>query len=83
MGHKERVIIPKRYSGKNYEEELIYEIVRSKRLPQGQISVIVQNDLSISVIASRSLNVDEINEIICLQYSSIEEEIERVKRKHL
>lgn len=83
MPHKERIIIPSRYSKTIENQELIYELIRSKRLAKGQISVIVQNDLSISVIANKDLNIDEINEIICLQYDQIEYEIEKIKQKRL
>lgn len=81
MSHKERVVIPSRYSGKIEDIDLIYEIIFSKKLKKGQISVLVQNDLSISVIANKALSIDEINEILCIQYRDIELEIERVKSK--
>jgi len=83
MASKERVIITSRYTGKSEKEELIYELIRSIRLKEGQISVIVQSDLSISIVANKHLSIDEINEIICVQYREIQEEIKRVRKKHL
>lgn len=83
MAVKERVIITGRYTGKKEKEELIYELIRSIRLKEGQISVIVQSDLSLSIVANKNLSIDEINEIICMQYKQIMKEIDRVKRKNL
>lgn len=81
MATKERAIITGRYTGKKENEELIYELIRSVRLKEGHISVIVQNDLSVSIVASKNLSIEEINEIICMQYDLIQEEIERVRKK--
>lgn len=83
MASKERVFITGRYTGKKDEIELRYVLIRSKRLARGQISVIVQSDLSLSIVANKDLSIDEINEIICTQYLLIQEEIERVKNKRL
>jgi len=83
MASKERVVITSRYTGKPKKEELIYELIRSIRLSEGQISVIVQSDLSISIVANKNLSIDEINEIICVQYRQIQEEIIRVRKKHV
>jgi hypothetical protein len=83
MASKERVVVTSRYTGKPEKEELIYELIRSIRLSEGQISVIVQSDLSISIVANKHLSIEEINEIICVQYRQIQEEISRVRKKHL
>lgn len=83
MASKERVFITSRYTGKPEKEELRYELIRSIRLGPGQISVIVQSDLSISIVANKLLSIDEINEIICMQYRQIQEEISRVRKKHV
>ncbi|MFV0381581.1 MAG: hypothetical protein ACK5KR_05115 [Breznakia sp.] len=83
MATKERVVITSRYTGSKNPEELIYDLIRSIRLKEGQISVIVQSDLSLSIVANKRLSIEEINEIICVQYSQIKNEIERVKNKRL
>lgn len=83
MAVKERVIITSRYTGKPEKEELIYDLIRSIRLGEGQISVIVQNDLSLSIVANKHLSIEEINEIICVQYRQIQDEIVRVRKKHV
>lgn len=83
MAGKERVVITARYTGKKENEEFIYDLIRSIRLKEGQISVIVQSDLSLSIVANKNLCIDEINEIICMQYKQIMKEIDRVKRKNL
>lgn len=81
MATKERVTITGRYTGKRENETLVYELIRSIRLKEGQISVIVQKDLSISIVANKRLSIEEINDIICVQYRQIQAEIERVRRK--
>lgn len=83
MAVKERAIITSRYTGKKENEYLIYELIRSVKLGAGQISVIVHSDLSVSIVANKNLSIDEINEIICIQYRLIQEEIERVRRKSI
>lgn len=83
MPTKERVVITGRYTGKKENVEMIYDLIRSVRLKSGQISVIVQNDLSLSIVANKNLSVEEINEIICMQYNVILKEIERVRRKKI
>ena len=83
MPTKERAIITSRFTGKKEKEQLIYELIRSVRLKGGQISVIVHSDLSVSIVANKQLSVEEINEIICTQYRSIQDEIERVRRKKI
>ncbi|OCN03971.1 hypothetical protein A4S06_04040 [Erysipelotrichaceae bacterium MTC7] len=83
MASKERAIITSRYTGKPEKEELVYDLIRSIRLKEGQISVIVQSDLSVSIVANKNLSIDEINEIICVQYRAIQDEIKRIRRKGL
>lgn len=83
MPTKERVIITSRFTGKKEKEEIIYELIRSVRLKEGQISVIVHSDLSVSIVANKQLSVEEINDIICTQYRSIQDEIDRVRRKKM
>lgn len=83
MAVKERAIITSRYTGKKENEYLIYELIRSVKLKSGQISVIVHSDLSVSIVANKDLDINEINEIICIQYRLIQEEIDRVRRKNI
>lgn len=83
MPTKERAIITSRFTGKKEKEEIIYELIRSVRLKEGQISVIVHSDLSVSIVANKQLSVEEINDIICTQYRSIKDEIDRVRRKKM
>ncbi len=83
MPTKERAIITSRFTGLKDKQELIYELIRSVRLKEGQISVIVHSDLSVSIVANKQLSVEEINEIICTQYRSIQDEIDRVRRKKI
>lgn len=83
MAVKERAIITSRYTGKKENEYLIYELIRSVKLKSGQISVIVHSDLSVSIVANKDLDINEINEIICTQYKLIQEEIDRVRRKNI
>lgn len=83
MAVKERAIITSRYTGKKENEYLIYELIRSVKLKSGQISVIVHSDLSVSIVANKDLDINEINEIICVQYRLIQEEIDRVRRKNI
>ncbi|NCC54188.1 MAG: hypothetical protein EOM11_01735 [Erysipelotrichia bacterium] len=83
MAVKERAIITSRYTGKKEDVYLIYELIRSIKLKAKQISVIVHSDLSVSIVANKYLSVDEINEIICMQYHLIENEIERVRKKYI
>lgn len=83
MAVKERAIITSRYTGKKENEYLIYELIRSVKLKSGQISVIVHSDLSVSIVANKDLDINEINEIICTQYRLIQEEIDRVRRKNI
>lgn len=83
MAVKERAIITSRYTGKKENEYLIYELIRSVKLKSGQISVIVHSDLSVSIVANKDLDINEINEIICIQYKLIQEEIDRVRRKNI
>lgn len=83
MAVKERAVITSRYTGKKEKEYLIYELIRSVKLKSGQISVIVHSDLSVSIVANKNLGIDEINEIICMQYILIQDEIERVRRKNM
>lgn len=83
MPTKERAIITSRFTGKKEKEEIIYELIRSVRLKEGQISVIVHSDLSVSIVANKQLSVEEINDIICTQYRSIQDEIDRVRRKKM
>lgn len=83
MAVKERAIITSRYTGKKENEYLIYELIRSIKLKSGQISVIVHSDLSVSIVANKDLDINEINEIICIQYKLIQEEIDRVRRKNI
>lgn len=83
MPTREKVIITPRYTG--YKENIIlkYDLIRSVRLKAGQISVIVQSDLTLSIVANKYLSIDEINEIISMQYFEILEEIERVRKKKI
>lgn len=83
MAVKERAIITSRFTGKKENEYLIYELIRSVKLKKGQISVIVHSDLSVSIVANKDLEINEINEIICTQYRLILDEIDRVKRKNI
>lgn len=83
MAVKERAIITSRYTGNKENEYLIYELIRSVKLKSGQISVIVHSDLSVSIVANKDLDINEINEIICVQYRLIQEEIDRVRRKNI
>lgn len=83
MPSKEKVVIASRYTGKEETEELEFELIRSAKLKKGQISVIVHDDLSISIVASKKLSMAEIYEIILVQYNNIKSEIMRVKRKHI
>lgn len=83
MTVKERAIISGRYTGKKENEYLVYDLIRSVKLKAGQISVIVHSDLSVSIVANKFLSVDEINEIICMQYQIIQDEIDRVRRKNI
>ncbi len=83
MATRESVLISSRYSGKPTDELLRYELIRSIRLARGAISVIVQSDLSISIVANKDLSLSEINDIICTQYAMIQNEIERVRKKRL
>lgn len=82
MAKKETVAITSRYTGKKQIEYLTYELIRSVRLKPGQISVIVHQDLSVAIVANKNLTVEEINEIICMQYREICQEIDRVQKKN-
>lgn len=81
MPTKERVVVTSRFTGKKENEELIYELIRSVRLKEGQISVIVHSDLSVAIVANKKMGIEEINDIIRTQYRLIQEEIERVRKK--
>lgn len=81
MASKEKAIITGRYTGKKENEILDYELIRSIRLKEGHISVIVQQDLSVSIVANKNMSIEEINEIICMQYALIQNEIDRVRKK--
>lgn len=83
MPIREKVKITPRYTGYKEDVTLTYDLIRSVRLKEGQISVIVQSDLSLSIVANKYLNIDEINEIISMQYFEILEEIERVRKKKI
>lgn len=81
MATKQRATITSRYTGIKENKYLIYELILSKRLAYGNISVIVHNDLSVAIVANKDMQIEEVNEIICMQYQNILNEIERVKNK--
>ncbi len=81
MPTKQQLIIRSKYTGIIENQELTYELILSKRLAYGNISVIVHNDLSVVIVANKQMNIEEINEIICVQYRKVVKEIERVKNK--
>ncbi len=81
MATKHRAIITSRFTGIKENQYIIYELILSKRLAYGHISVIVHADLSIVIVANKLMQVEEVNEIVCMQYKHIIDEINRVKNK--